>query len=161
MRMALIGDFLHIESFFLADHQGQWILFAVDKYPTFRCLIGKQIKLTNVFFLVGKNVRVVPCNSGDQTYMMLVAQKFWSWVQCRRQILVTFNDNYRRILGKLHCIFDAANTSSDHVIEAAFAMREYVYDDRGDGGLAVTAGDHNTLFIFRVLIYILRERING
>ncbi len=89
---------------------------------------------------------MIPFNTANQTYMVLIFHEFRSGILGRSQIFVAFDDNDRCIRQSDHDV-KAGHLGAYGIIKRAFEGFEYMHDHGSDGRFTVTSCNDNALFI--------------
>src|SRR5690606_1850977 len=103
-----------------------------------------------------EHVNVIPGNATDQGYIWLGQVELGPLIDRRGEILITFNDNKRRILCEPDHAIEFVKLGTHEVVEIAVYGLQHMHDHAGDGGFTVATANHNPHFLFRLFVNELR-----
>src|SRR5690606_6368476 len=103
---------------------------------------------------------MIPGHAADKTDMMAVAYELRHRVKTRRQVFVSFNNDYRSI-GKPNGEVKSFQSRPDNVIEISSEKVQHVEDDGRNRGFPMTSRDDDALFVERLLINVFRKGSYG
>ena len=105
-------------------------------------------------------IDMVPCDTGEDSYMRVVPEEFRSQIEWGGQVLITLKDGvFGRVAEAYHAL-KALNLRTHHIIGFDTEAVEHIEDHRSGGGLSVTAAYHDADLVLRLLVEVLGEGVD-